>query len=277
MSRDYCRAGAGQLGIELVAGQSTATSLWSASPLRILVPRPRGPSVWACQSSLGGGLVAGDVISMTVDLGKGTRCYLGTQASTKVYRNEHCRPCEHHLRARLGGGSLLVLSPDPVQAFEHSRYIQKQVFWLAQGSGLVLVDWLCCGRAACGERWAFDRFQSRLEVFVDGSRAMMDSLLLDAADGPLADPQRMGRFNCLALVMLIGEPLQAASAGLQEEFARSPVRRQAPLVSSASPIAQGGVFIRLAGENVEAVGTEIRRLLAFVPQLLEDCPWSRKW
>jgi urease accessory protein len=213
---------------------------------------------------------------MTVNLGNQTRCFLSTQASTKVYRNQHSRPCSHRLRAQLDGGSVLVSAPDPVQAFKGSHYHQQQVFSLAPESGLVLVDWLCSGRAACGERWAFDRFQSRIEVFLNGSRVLVDSLLLDPADGPLVDSRRMGRFDCLALVLVIGSPLRADSARLLEEFSRLPVPRHAPLVSSASPIVQG-VLIRLAGESVEAVGMEIRRLLAFVPQLLQDSPWSRKW
>jgi len=33
---------------------------------------------------------------------------------------------------------------------------------------------------------------------------MVDALLLDPADGPLADERRMGRFNCLALLALAG-------------------------------------------------------------------------
>src|SRR5258708_4675484 len=40
-------AGSGFLEVRVVAGQSTVTSAWSRSPLKLLLPRPRGPSVWA--------------------------------------------------------------------------------------------------------------------------------------------------------------------------------------------------------------------------------------
>ena len=276
MSDDEPIAGAGHLGIEVVSGQSAVTSLWAASPLKILTPRARGPSVWACLSTLGGGLVAGDEIAVTLNLSEQARCLLSTQASTKVYRNPNCRPCSHRLRAQLGSGSLLAFLPDPVQAFTGSRYRQQQEFSLAAESGLVLVDWLCSGRIARGERWAFLRFQSRNEISLGGSRVLVDSLLLDPADAGRGDCQRMGRFNCLALVVVIGEPLRAASAGLLEEIASLPLPRRAPLVCSASPIAHGAL-IRLAGESVEAVRREIHRLLAFLPQFLHDDPWSRKW
>src|SRR5208283_4113817 len=109
---------------------------------------------------------AGDEIAVTLSLGDQARCFLNTQASTKVYRNPGFRPCGHSLKAQLGRGSLLVYTPDPVQAFLGSRYHQEQEFSLAPESGLVLVDWLCSGRAARGERWAFRSFQSRNAISV---------------------------------------------------------------------------------------------------------------
>jgi len=276
MSIDECVPGTGHLAVEVVAGQSAITSVRAASPLKILTPRLRGPSVWACLSSLGGGLVAGDHVSLTLNLGEGARCFLSTQASTKVYRNPNFRPCNHTLHARLRRGSLLAFNPDPVQAFAGSSYQQEQVFELAPESGLVLVDWLCAGRTARGERWAFRRFQSRNEIVLGESRVLVDSLLLDPADGPLEAACRMGRFNCLALVVVIGGLVRAAAAGLLEEIARQPIPRRAPLVCSASPIIEGALM-RLAGESVEALGNELRRLLAFVPSFLKEDPWLRKW
>jgi urease accessory protein len=193
-----------------------------------------------------------------------------------VYRNPHLLPCGHRLTANLGEGSLLALIPDPVQAFTGSRYCQHQQFSMAPDSGLILVDWLGSGRVARGERWAFDRFQSRNEVRMGDARVLLDSLLLDPADGPLADRYRLGRINCLALVVLIGSLLGPARERVLEETANLPVARNAPLLCSASPIV-GGVLVRLAGESVEAVGGAIRRLLVFLPGLLDDDPWSRKW
>ncbi|MDB6021575.1 MAG: Urease accessory protein UreD, partial [Pedosphaera sp.] len=255
--------GSGHLGIEMASGQSAATSVWASSPLKILVPRPRGQSVWAFLSSFGGGLVAGDETSLTVTLAPRTRCFLGTQASTKVYRNPSGRPCGHRLKAILGAGSALVLAPDPVQAFAGSSYTQRQEFHLEPGSGLVLVDWLSSGRMARGERWAFDFFRSRNDIFFDGERVFVDSFLLKPDEVPLADTPGMGRINCLANMVIIGEPFRDASAQVLQQIATLPVTRRASLLCSASPIAQGAL-IRLAGEGVEEVGREIHRQLAFL-------------
>jgi urease accessory protein len=268
--------GRAALEVEMVFGESTVTSAFATSPMKLLTPRSRGQSAWACTSSFGGGLVAGDQTQFDVKTGAGTRCYIGTQASTKIYRNPAALPCGHRTEARLGANSLLVFAPDPVQPFALSSYTQRQEFHLAEGAGLVLLDWFSSGRAARGERWEFARFQSRNDVFVAGKLGFMDSLLLAPDQGPLAAQHRAGRFNCLAVLLLIGAPLQQAAAELLRTLSARPVERLAALVCSASPIGDGAV-LRVAGESVEEVGWELRQHLTFLIELLGDDPWVRKW
>jgi urease accessory protein len=268
--------GHAHLAVEMVFGQSTVTSAWSSDPIKILVPKSRGVSAWACTSSFGGGMVGGDQTRLDLKLGAETRCFVGTQASTKIYRNPSQLPCSHITRANLESNSLLVFTPDPVQAFAGSTYSQRQEFHLAPGAGLVLLDWFNSGRAACGERWAFSQFKSRNDVFIAGKRIFLDSILLDSSDGSLDSPMRAGRFNCFATLLFVGEPLRAATNQLLEKISTKPVERKSPLVASASPIRDGAV-LRIAGEQVEAVGRAIHQNLDFLSKFLGDDPWSRKW
>lgn len=242
----------------------------------MLTPRAHGRSVWACTSSFGGGLVAGDQTRLDVRLGPGARCFLGTQASTKVYRNPRRLPCGHATRAMLAENSQLIFAPDPVQPFADSNYAQRQEFHLAAGAGLLLVDWFTAGRVARGERWAFRRFQSRIDVFVGDERAFLDSILLDSSDGTLTSPARVGRFNCFATVLLAGAPMQTAAHQLLETISAKPVEHKSSLAIGASPIRHGAV-IRIAGEEVEAVGREIHQLLDFLCDARDGHPWARKW
>jgi urease accessory protein len=268
--------GSAHLTVENVLGQSAITSTESASPIKILVPKSRGQSVWAYASSFGGGLVAGDQTRIDLTVGADARCFLGTQASTKIYRNPKHLPCSHTTSANLQTNSLLVFAPDPVQAFADSRYSQRQEFRLAPDAGLVLVDWFTSGRAARGERWNFSHFQSRNEVFITGKRIFLDSILLDAANGFTASSHQVGRYNCFATLLLLGTSLEKNPEKLLQEISTRPVERRAMLVSSASAI-PGGALLRIAGESVEEVGRELHHHLKFVAPLLGDDPWLRKW
>jgi urease accessory protein UreH len=129
---------------------------------------------------------------------------------------------------------------------------------------------------ARGERWAFHQFSSRNDVFVNGERVLVDALTLDAANAPARSPHCTGRFNCVALLVLLGEPMRAAAAAVLAEIGGCPVPRRGPLVCSASPVADGAI-LRVAGEQVEAVGRELHRHLRFARELLGDDPWARKW
>ena len=270
------RAGLASLEVQMVSGESTVTSSFATNPMKLLAPRSRGRSVWAYTSSFGGGLVAGDQTRLEVQLRPSTRCFLGTQASTKIYRNPASLPSGHETRATLDAESLLVFAPDPVQAFAGSMYSQRQRFDLAPDASLVLLDWFTSGRAARGERWECSRFASRNEVFVDGRCVFLDSLLLSPDDGELGSNHRLGRFNCVATILLLGPMLHSIAARLVETIKSEPVGRRSDLVFSASPLADGAV-LRIAGVSVEAVGRLIHHHLQPVSEQLGDDPWARKW
>lgn len=261
-----------KLTVEMVYGESTVTAAYASSPMKLITPVSRGKSAWAMTSSFGGGLVAGDQTRLDVAVGPGACCFVGTQSSTKVYRNPARLPCSHATAATLGGGALLVFAPDPVQSFADSEYVQRQEFHLESDAGLVLLDWCSSGRAARGERWEFARFESRNDVFVDGERVVVDSMRLAAG----SVRERMGRFNCLATLMLIGPKLKSAAEALCKEIAARPVVKRAAVLCSASAI-QAGAMLRVAGEEVETVRRELRGQLAFLGDLLGDDPFARKW
>src|SRR5258708_14015519 len=108
--------GRAHLEVKLVFGESTATSVSATSPLKLLTPCARGKSVWAYASNFGGGLVAGDETRLDLRIGPEARCFIGTQASTKVYRNPPQLPCSHTTRAALEKNSLLAFAPEACQA-----------------------------------------------------------------------------------------------------------------------------------------------------------------
>ena len=288
-SPDSCEAGGrnslrhASLTVESVDGLSAATTIQSSNPLKLLVPQPRAISVWACCSSFGGGFVAGDQTQLNLKLGPSARCFLGTQASTKVYRNPEQRPCGHVTSARLEADAVLVFAPDPVQPFADSSYQQDQEFDLAEDSSLALLDWFSAGRSGCGERWQMRRFKSRNAVYrrnagsaTNRELVFLDSLLLDANQGLIGSKHRTGRFNCFAILLLLGPAFEEMSARILAEVGQAPVRRSSSLLRSTSPVREG-VVLRVAGEEVESVGRELHRQLSRTTTFLGDDPWARKW
>lgn len=262
----------------MVDGCSALIAAHAVSPLKLLAPRSRGKSVWAFVASYGGGLVVGDATELTIRVGSEARCFVGTQASTKVYRNPTLRPCTHTTRATVADGALLVFAPDPVQAFADAAYEQHQSFDLAPDASLVLLDWFTAGRHARGERWAFRSLRSRNEVR-GGAPArvrFLDALDLSGERMPIAAGARTGRYNCFATLLLVGPRVRPLTAAVLAEIDAAPVSLRPSLLISASPI-EDGVVLRAAGEQAEAVGRRIHGFLSRLSPLLGDDPWQRKW
>jgi urease accessory protein len=267
------RPGLARLGVRQVRGQSSIVEASARAPSKLLLPRARGLAVWAFLSSFGGGLVAGDEINFQISVEEKARCFISTQASTKIYRNPAALPCSSFVEARIAEGALLVLAPDPVQAFSGSSYIQKQTFSLHKDANLVLVDWFSAGRSACGERWAFDSLRSSNEVFVDSKRAFLDSIHLD----PKQVGHLMGEYNCMATVLIMGPLFREMIKNLVSSVHSEPMTKRPALIKSASLFGIDSMVLRIAGIGVQAVGREIHQSLQFLSGLLADDPWSRKW
>lgn len=267
-------AGRGELTVSLGAdGRSRVSRAYATSPLRVLTPENHGKAAWIYTSSYGGGLVDGDAVALQVTVGAGAEAFISTQASTKVYRS--FRGTESRFSAQVEAEGLLIVAPDPVVCFAHSRYRQTQALRVEPSAGLVLVDWVTSGRRASGERWQFDDYSAHTEVDVGGRLALFDTVSLRAAHGDL--PARLHRFDVLALVVLAGARVEREAQIVLERVAETPVSRRPAVLMSAAPLRTGGCAVRIAGSSVEQVGAVIERMLECVPVLLGDSPWARKW
>ena len=265
-------AGSGSVRIERLGHHSIVTRCVAASPLRLLTPRNHGSAAWIYSATCGGGLVDGDAIDLGVRVEEGAAALLSTQASTKVYRS--CGTSSR-IDGLVAPGGLLMVLPDPVVCFAASNYRQQQRFRLEDGASLVLMDWISSGRHAAGERWHFERYSSRLEVRRGDEIVLLDALSLDRSAGDIHG--RMGRFNILCVIVVIGPLLEAHAERAAALAAKRPVTDRASLLVGASRIGTGGCIVRLAGVSMEEVTAAARDSLAFVPLLLGDDPWARKW
>ena len=268
--------GHGLLELTRVRDRTEITHSRATNPLKLITPRRHGSAAWVYASTFGGGLVAGDQIHLDMRLTNNTTCVLGTQASTKVYRDPSGIGCRQSLEAHVDDGSLLISVPDPVTCFADSMYDQHQEYHLAPEGSVVLLDWLTSGRRTRGESWDFTRYRSQIDVYQGQQQLISDRLLLDSKDGPLESPFRVGRFHCLALVVMIGTTLEAAATRILDEVGNEPVGSADSLVETVSPVA-GGLILRIAGITTELVADCITRRLCFLEEFLGETPWARKW
>ena len=266
-------AGAGSLRFVRAGTRTVVHTARARSPLRLLMPNNHGDGAWVYVASLGGGLVDGDALSLSVDVEAGASAFVGTQASTKVYRSP--RGTSQRLVARVGAGALLAALPDPVSCFAGARYVQEIDVALDDDTAtVVLVDALTCGRAARGERWAFGRYAARTRVRIGGRLVVLDALRLDPAQGDVA--ARMGRFDAIATIVAAGP----RAGGVRERLlaaASTAATREASRLHAVTVLSPTASIGRLAATSAREAVAAVRALLAPLAGELGDDPFARRW
>ncbi|WP_242359905.1 urease accessory protein UreD [Anaeromyxobacter sp. SG17] len=265
------RAGAGRVATARVGGASAIVACMASSPLQLLSPSPRGRCAWIISASHGGGLLAGDEVSLEVEVGGDSTALLSTQAGTKIYRSRGAIATQR-LGARVGPGAVLAVLPQPVSCFASARYRQEQRLELAPGASLLWLDALVAGRVARGERWAFDEYRSRVEVVMGGRTILADGLRLVPGEGPPLG-ERLSGIDFLATVVALGPASARHARALQERLAASPATPDSPVFAAASPLGDG-VLVRIASRSIEDGLAFVRERLAFVAAVTGVDPFT---
>ncbi|HKB77969.1 MAG TPA: urease accessory protein UreD [Myxococcales bacterium] len=266
------RGSEARLSFRRVGARTVIESAFAESPLRLLMPRNHGPGAWAYTSTLGGGLVDGDAIRLRVNVGSGAVAALLSQGENRVYRSPG--GCRSELVAEVEAGGFFALLPDPTVCFAGAWYEQKTELRLAPDAAAVAVEVLAAGRSARGERWAFRRYGGELSVR-SGERALVrERVLLDPEHGSL--PERLGRFDALCTVLLVGDALSAERTALARRIQAAPLPARAARIEQANEIAGGALLVRIAAVSLEDALCAVREHLQFLPDLLGDDPWARR-
>jgi len=209
--------GAGTLVLSTSGARARFSTSQAAYPLKLLSPSPlpSQPSNLALAYTLayGGGLVAGDIISLRIDVEQNGGLCLLTQGSTKVFKSRpglrplsrplhdsarpgltHARTTPHkdvttqRMHITLQPHSFALVMPDSISPFKGSSYSQSQRFVLPSDdtASVLVLDWVNSGRGPAflsqgdkGEIWAMDNYTSTNEIMLGSKRVMREKMVLD--------------------------------------------------------------------------------------------------
>jgi urease accessory protein len=249
--------GRGAIVARLDASASPRTVLarvHASSPLRFLRPTfPGTRAACVCLVTFGGGLVDGDAIDLDIVVEPGATLVVFTQSTTKAFKGRS----QQTVRAEVHG--TLVFLPDPVACYRASRYRQRVDIDLRDRGSAVVLDGFTSGRAAYGDRWAFDGIDLATTVRRDGQVVVRDAVRLDIADAPIAP--RLDRFEALATVLAVGPRVSPIVASVLGE---SRVTRD--VVAAPSPLSCGAI-VRIAATSPAHALAEARARLRNLPDI----------
>ncbi|KAI4716637.1 UreD-domain-containing protein [Aureobasidium sp. EXF-10727] len=242
--------GHGRLHLALLPpGTPSLQTLTYQYPLKLISPAPVTitPSADNDSSHLvhtlyiltyGGGIVAGDTVTLRIDLDATTRLLILTQGSTKIFKTPAPSTLSRQdMNMHLKPAAALLYLPDPVQPFAQSAFEQTQRFYIHRqqdvpNASICVLDWVCQGRRALGEDWNFFSYSSKNEVWlVDGSRGsndtrllLRDNVTLDASDEAIRTSlaRRMDGLGAFGTLILYGSVFTSLATFFMNEFKAIP-------------------------------------------------------
>lgn len=214
-----------------ISGFQTASYQY---PLKLISPRPlsyhRSAILWLL--SFGGGLVAGDLIHLKIDVRPQAKICIVTQGYTKVFKSPTPDVVtKQNMTIKVDDGAAICLLPDPVQPFKDSVYEQNQIFRVAETGSVCLLDWVMQGRATRGENWSCISWKGRNEIWQTGKDGARDRLMirdtvkLAAEDLLLPDTplrETMHQNGLFGTLILRGDMMSSLSEFFMTEFEALP-------------------------------------------------------
>jgi urease accessory protein len=254
----------GQIECVWADEKSTLTKLYDGFPLKLLSPKSHNPSLLVCyQMSYGGGLLGGDLVELSINVGSKCCLTLLNPGSTKVFKSKSdLKPSCQFMEAYIKTNAMLSVLPEPVTCFSGARYRQKQRFNLEKSSSLVLLDWLTSGRKSRGEEWQFDHYFSENRIIVDGNVILNDTFMLDNINGFIFG---IGKYSCYATLILIGDRTLNARIQLTEKMKHIVISRNSnpDFIWCCSEIPYG-LIIRAASLETSSMREFIKESLALL-------------
>lgn len=249
------------LTVALTRGQSRITSWRSVNPLRLLNPRHDG-LCHVMVSSYGGGLVQGDDVSLDVRCEQSAALLLSGQSHGRAYRcTQEDATVSWQTTGTVAEGATVISQMPPLVLHSATRAAQRQSWQVHPEGRLLLIETVHAGRLGSGEAFAFDRFESHVEIQRGATQVVWDPQALPA------DTPRAFRFPVLQTIYAIGWPdsLQETLATEIKRVGGNPpsgrVAEMPEVLAASFDLPAGGFIGRLVANSAKPA-EEIAEALA---------------
>ena len=265
--------GTAELRFSCAADGRTQHQGGTTAPLR--VQRPFGRADGRCELPLlhtAGGLVGGDQLNITAQLGPGSRVLLTSVAAQKVYGSigrSRLSPAgawaRQELSFKVGAGADLEWLPQDLVLYANGLYEQRTRVWLASGASWLGAEVVRLGRTAAAETLGEGRWRCLLEIEREGPNGegghweLVDRLEL-GGEGLLQGHGMAAEPVFGSLVWAAPQPL--AAAALAQLLAACRADRGDLPGDLACGALEQGLVARYRGPSSQAARTWFSRLWA---------------
>jgi urease accessory protein len=165
-------------------------------PLRVIRAFPlTGGSTLVHMHNLSGGILGGDQLSISANIGPHASVQLTSTSATRIYRSSLTTPIATQTYSiQIQEGGLLEYLPDPLIPFAGSRYQQQTHINLAQDAGLFWWEIITPGRTARGEVFDYEQLHLATEITAQGKPLALEHMKIEPQQRAPSSFIRLGSF-----------------------------------------------------------------------------------
>jgi urease accessory protein len=198
--------------------------------------------------NLSGGVLGGDHLEVTIEVGSGAVAQVTSTGATRVYRRrQNAELAQQRLQIRVADDGLVEYLPDQLIPFAGSRYRQETLIELGLNAGCFCWDVVSPGREARNELFAYDLLQLKTRISVLGSPIALEHMKIEPGQRSTFSLARLGAYRYFSTFYIcrVGiEPsrwleLEKLLAELAEQLSQ-PSR----IVWGVSPLRSHGLVVR---------------------------------
>lgn len=212
-------------------------------------PHPDGSTVFVQSSA--GSVAQGDRHDVDITVGSDAIAHVSTQSATKVRSMTHnYAAVDGRLTVEPGGH--LDYVPEPTIVHPGARYCQDLMVRMCTDATAILADVVVPGRLARGERFAFERYLSRVRVRGPAGLLFADTAHIAPEEADPTAPGVVSEFSVYGTLFVVVPGADADSSTLSDRLHEVVADREARAGATELPNA-AGVMVRALGERAEVV------------------------
>lgn len=213
--------------------------------------------------NLSGGVLGGDQLAVTVEVGARAVAQVTSTGATRIYRSrENSEPAKQRTRINIKDGGLVEYLPDQLIPFAGSSYRQETRVELGTNAGLFWWETVTPGREAHNETFAYDLLQLKTWISALGQPIAIEHMRIEPARRSVFSLARLGAYTYFSTFYICRVGIETSRWLVLEKLLGELVER----LSRPSEIVWGVSPLRAHGLVVRALSVNSREITMGLPE-----------
>lgn len=238
------------------------SNVYFTAPYKIMTPFDKGDGgIQVMPLCASAGIMKGDVQKFSYQIGEGCNLEILSQSFEKIHKMDGGQ-AQRQIDINVHKNAVLYYYPQPVIPFADSAFESSMTIHLENDtSRLFMMDIISCGRSACGERFAYRKFASKVNIYRAEKMIYRDNTCYEPAEMNMESIGLYEGYSHMANIFMTCSGEEYA-AELQDKI-WTILQKEHECEAGVTRLACGDLAVRIFGDRaqkLQEVAEEIKSL-----------------